>query len=148
MDQQRTVTIINKSGIAQDYVIFAEEPVIDPSAAHIKTNVIVALRGVAGHEGQAFFAMPKKRLYAMCGTSNSDGIKDLVQIDILDQRAVKLETKDNHGLIEPGTTCDVTVQNGTPAFSATDHKTPLGIQGSFGIHTAGDFSYQEAEEGA
>ncbi|KAL6714843.1 hypothetical protein ACLMJK_007103 [Lecanora helva] len=148
MEQKQSITISNRSGAVQNYVLFAEAPQIKPSSgSQLKTNIIVAFRGVAGNGGQAYFTMPKERLFAICGTSNSDGLKDLVQIEVLDKMPVTIGAQTRDGTLLAGTACDMVVKGGTPIFSDQQTAPALGELGGFCIRTKRDFSYQESKEG-
>ena len=147
MDKKNSITVNNRSGAVQNYVLFAEAPSITPSDGEIHTNIIVAFRGVSGNSGEAFFTMPSERLFAICGTSNTEELENDIQIEITDKMPVNMGTQTETGSLIRGTTCDVTTSAGTPTFSAHQTAPPMGELGAFCIRTTDDFTYQNAEEG-
>ena len=144
MDSKYSVTITNRSGSVQSYVLFAETPAVTPRPAQLQTNIMVALRGVAGTGGQAYFSMPRDRLFAICGTSNSDGLVDDIQFEVLDKTAATLGAQTRDGGLVPGTTCEVVANGAAPMFAANQTAPALGELGAFCIRTKKDFSYPAA----
>ena len=143
-----TITITNNSGIQQSYALFAGEPTIQPSVKPIHNDIITVFKGVAGGGGgQAFFTIPHAQLYAICGTSNRDAIEDGVQLEIVDKQLITLGHTTDEGKLVAGTTCNVSVENGTPVFNRHAAVGPLGNPGCFCIRTSTDFSYKEAKVG-
>ena len=148
MSSKVSVTIKNNSGSTQTYVVFAEPPTIEPAPEKIQTNVMFSLRGVAGDGGQAYFTLPSNGLHALCGTSDGAAKEELVQFEVLDSQPVKPGMQTDNGKIQPGTTCEVMVSEGTPRF-VDEHIVPaLGGEGTFCLRTRRDFTYKEAAAGS
>ncbi|KAH8724860.1 hypothetical protein GQ44DRAFT_616949 [Phaeosphaeriaceae sp. PMI808] len=142
-----TVTITNNSQSQQSYALFTADPKISPLTKPIHNDIITVFKGVAGTGGQVFFTIPSAKLYAICGTVNRDAITDGVQTEIVDKQPITLGYKKDDKRLVPGTTCNVTIENGTPIFDRQAAVTPSGKSGSFCINTNDQFTFKEAKEG-
>jgi len=150
------ISVNNQTNSKQSYAIFSAPPTIkrngDDTAVHIVTRIITSVRGVASPSGLASF-MLSKQLYATCGVydvetdpspHNHYRKRIGTGIEVVDQRAVSLGTKNKDGSAVNGTTLRIECSGGTPAFTE-DILASSGALDCFAVVTGNDFSSKEAK---
>jgi hypothetical protein len=140
------LSILNKSGTTQSYAVFAGAPVITPQVTPIYNDFVASFRGVS-NGGHAIFTMRLDNLHAICGTRNYDISTDGVQIEVVDHRPIILGKTDHEGRLTAGSTCAISVKDGSPQFDSRQPLPGLGDKDTFCMRTKTDFTFQDAEAG-
>ena len=127
------ITIYNKSGSDQNYVLFNEQPIIsNVVAADIWLNVFKKRTVADG--GAATFKITKN-YGAVCGSAdNTPG--NAVSVSVGTPMPVTLGTASPNGTVDTwGTTLIVDIANDTPRFKTVNPEDNKGAIGAFEIRT-------------
>ncbi|KAJ5970781.1 uncharacterized protein N7479_000699 [Penicillium vulpinum] len=137
------ITLRNRSGSAQNYVIFNEAPKInDVVSSDIWLNVFQ--RKMVPNNGAAVFEFSTEYT-AVCGAADK-APKNGVTVTVGEPRTVTLGTAENSGKLKtPGSSFLVKIVDGFPVFSE-DHIQPGGKINAFEIRT-GDIKNSDAVNG-